>query len=255
MRAVPGIFASPHPANCVTLATRPASSFRRHWYPNDLLLYREKLDQGATRDCQVVVRLVEDIDFTAIEHLLPHQLEAPVHVRGKLVTPETREWDARDRGGLGQFLGDGIAGRFPHIGTIPMDTRVHRRPDICSSRCMGLRNTILRWLHGVADLFTYHQIPGYRRLTWLARKRLDVRVIGCALRSAGFWRAVFGLLVATVLAQSLSWHFDLQGAGRDVCRALPMIFFAPWLGAARKRHIVSMLRFRDASHRQQQSSV
>lgn len=120
---------------------------------------------------------------------------------------------------------------------------------------MGLKNYIISWLRGAVDLLTYDQIPGYRRLTWLARKRLDVRVIGCALRSAGFWRAAFGLVVATVLVKSLSWHFDLQGAGRDVCGALPIIFFAPWLGRARKRHIGTMLRFRDASHRQQQSSV
>jgi hypothetical protein len=120
---------------------------------------------------------------------------------------------------------------------------------------MCLRNYIIRWRHGVADLFTYHQVPGYRRLNWLAQKRLDFRVIGCALRSAGFWRAVLGLAVATVLAQWLSWRFDLEGAARDICRASPILLFAPWMAGARKRHIVSMLRFRDASHRHQPSSV
>lgn len=115
---------------------------------------------------------------------------------------------------------------------------------------MRLRNVATSWLDGCRYLAAYDKIPGYRRLPWLARKRLDHQAVAMLLRSPLFWRAVFAIGGANVAMHVLAWHLDLNGAARDLLRALPLLVAFPWLVFARRGFIEALLRNRDTAHRQ-----
>ena len=97
------------------------------------------------------------------------------------------------------------------------------------------------WLKGWSELSGYDDVPGYRGLSWTARKKLDHLALWRGLCSEGFWRALFIVIVFCMIARILTWHWDLSGWPRDLLRSVPIMLALPWLAAARKRHIQSLL--------------
>lgn len=115
---------------------------------------------------------------------------------------------------------------------------------------MSLRDLAADWFAGCRHLLSYDNIPGYRRLRWRERKRLDHAATFAILTSPSVWRGVFWVAVITVLMYVVTWRFDLVAAPRDLLRASPTLLSLPWLVSARRREIRTLLRFRDAPHRQ-----
>ncbi len=97
------------------------------------------------------------------------------------------------------------------------------------------------WLKGWSDLAGHNEIPGYRELPWLSRKKLDHRALWRGLCSEGFWRAAAIVLMGVTVAHILGWHWDLTDWRQDLLRVLPILLATPWLAAARKRHLRAML--------------
>jgi len=106
------------------------------------------------------------------------------------------------------------------------------------------------WLDHYSRLAAYDRVPGYRRLSWRERKRLDHAVVVMLICAPSFWRAVFWVGVMTVLMYVVSWQRDLVGAPRDLLRALPLISTFPALAAARRRNLRTLLHNRDGDHGQ-----
>ena len=100
---------------------------------------------------------------------------------------------------------------------------------------------IRTWFEAWAQIMSYDDIPGYSRLSWTARKKLDLKALCMAFCLASFWRAVFVVLAAVLLAHILSWRFDLIGWQRDLLRALPIVLAAPGVAAKRRRLIEGLL--------------
>jgi len=115
---------------------------------------------------------------------------------------------------------------------------------------MRLPSVARSWIGGCRCLAAYDNIPGYRRLRWLERKRLDCQAIAMLPRSRSFWRGVVWIGVANLAMHSLAWHLDLVGAARDLLRALPFLLVFPWLASARLACMRTLLRNRDLAHRQ-----
>jgi hypothetical protein len=97
------------------------------------------------------------------------------------------------------------------------------------------------WLAACRELTGYDGVPGYSRLRWRDRKRLDHLALWRGLRSSGFWRACIVVLNLCLVAQILCWQFDLAGWRHDLLKALPILLATPWLAAARKRHLRDLL--------------
>jgi len=114
---------------------------------------------------------------------------------------------------------------------------------------MTLRDAGRNWFAGCRSLWSYDNIPGYRRLSWPQRKRLDHLVALALLRTANFWRGAFAVAVAVVLAHVVAWRFDLDAAPRELLRACPILLSLPWLLAARRQKIREYLRIRELPHR------
>jgi hypothetical protein len=93
-----------------------------------------------------------------------------------------------------------------------------------------------------AEILNYEDIPGYSELSWAARKKLDHQALCAAVCSATFWRAVFVVLAAVLLAHILCWRFDLTGWQRDLLRAVPIVLVAPGFAAMRRRLIEKLLK-------------
>jgi len=114
-------------------------------------------------------------------------------------------------------------------------------------RCLAVpvlktQRRIIDWLKAWAEIVNYTEIPGYRRLSWPARKKLDHQALWLAVRSATFWRAALVVLAAVLLAHILTWRFDLIGWQRDLLRCLPIVLAAPGMAAMRRRLIEQLLR-------------
>lgn len=120
---------------------------------------------------------------------------------------------------------------------------------------MRLRDIIGGWLSGCRYLLTYDNLPGYGRLSWLDRKRVDIAAAFTLLRSREFQRGVFCVSVATVVAHLFTWRHDMHGAGRDLLRVAPILLSLPWIATARRNCVLSILRFRDLIHRQPESDM
>ena len=118
-----------------------------------------------------------------------------------------------------------------------------------------MRDIIAGWTSGCRYLLTYDNLPGYRRLSWLDRKRVDIVVVVTLLRSRAFLRGAFCIGVATVVAYIVTWRCDMYGAGRDLLRVAPILFSLPWIAMARRKYVASILRFRDLIHRQPQADM
>jgi hypothetical protein len=106
---------------------------------------------------------------------------------------------------------------------------------------MTYRNAIPNWLVAWREIAGYDDVPGYRQLPWLQRKKLDHVVLWRGFWSEGFWRAFFVVLTLVVLALIICWHWDLAGWRRDLLRCCPPLGAIPWLAAARKRHLRALL--------------
>ncbi len=115
---------------------------------------------------------------------------------------------------------------------------------------MSLRDLAADWVAGCRHLLIYDNIPGYRRLRWRERKRLDHAATVAIVTSSSFRRGAFGVAVATVLMYVVTWRFDLVAAPRDLLRMSPTLLSLPWLVSARRREIRALLRFRETPHRQ-----
>ena len=113
-----------------------------------------------------------------------------------------------------------------------------------------LRESALAWKDGCRHLLAYDNIPGYQRLSWIGRKRIDHQAAIAILFSPAFWRAAFLVGVMTMAMHVLTWHLDLTGAMRDLFRALPLLLSMPWVASARRKKVFALLDFRDRAHRQ-----
>jgi hypothetical protein len=100
---------------------------------------------------------------------------------------------------------------------------------------------IAAWFKAWPELSGYEDVPGYRDLPWLSRKKLDHLALWHGLRSESFWRAFFFIATFEIVAHILVWNWDLDDWPRDLLKSLPLILAMPWLAAARKRHIRNML--------------
>jgi hypothetical protein len=118
-----------------------------------------------------------------------------------------------------------------------------------------MRDIIASWVSGCRYLLTYDNLPGYRRLSWLDRKRVDIAAAFILFRSRAFLRGAFYTSVAMVVAYVVTWRYDMYGAGRDLLRVAPILLSLPWIATARRKHILSILRFRDLIHRQPQTDM
>jgi hypothetical protein len=98
------------------------------------------------------------------------------------------------------------------------------------------------WLTDCREILDYAEIPGYRELSWPARKALDHRALLKAVCSAQFWHIALVLVAASLLAHILTWRFDLIGWQRDLLRCSPFLFAAPGLAAMRRRLIRQLLQ-------------
>ena len=114
---------------------------------------------------------------------------------------------------------------------------------------MRLPHLLTSWLGGCRDLLTYDNLPGYRRLSWRARKRADARAAWAILTSRACLRYVLWVGAATLAMYVLTWRLDFAGAGRDLLRAMPGLLSLPWVASSRRRQIASTFRFRDSLHR------
>ncbi|MBT8440909.1 MAG: hypothetical protein KJO76_00880 [Gammaproteobacteria bacterium] len=112
-----------------------------------------------------------------------------------------------------------------------------------------MRDMIGDWLSGCRYLLTYDNLPGYRRLSWRDRKRVDIAATFTLLRSRTFLRGALCVAIAVAIAHILTWRYDMYGARRDLLRVAPILLSLPWLATARRKHVASTLRFRDLIHR------
>ena len=127
---------------------------------------------------------------------------------------------------------------------------------LLQNRVVGaVRKSTCTWKDGCRYLLTYDRIPGYTRMPWIERKRIDHQAACALLFTSAFRRAVFWVGVMTVLMHVLAWHLDLQGAMRDMLRASPLLFSFPWVASARRRKILALLSIRDKAHRQARSDA
>lgn len=107
------------------------------------------------------------------------------------------------------------------------------------------QKSIRNWIRAWGRVPKYRDIPGYRRMSWTARKKLDCRAVCLAVRTGDFWRAVFIVLAGVLLANILGWQFDLTGWRRDLIRCLPVVMAAPGTATLRRRLIVQLLKGRE----------
>jgi hypothetical protein len=114
---------------------------------------------------------------------------------------------------------------------------------------------IRSWLEGCRHLLTYDNFPGYRRLAWIERKRIDIAAATSLVCSKLFWRGAFWAAAATLLMHLLTWRYDLVGARRDMLRAIPLLVCLPLVAHARQKCVRMLLRFRDMPHRQSGDDV
>jgi hypothetical protein len=101
---------------------------------------------------------------------------------------------------------------------------------------------IITWLHACKDLFGYDDIPGYRRLHWLSRKKLDALALCRGVCKKGFWRAFSAVLFSDLLIHVSIWRHDLDGVSGDILRTLSPLLAMPWMAAARKRQLRALLK-------------
>ena len=114
------------------------------------------------------------------------------------------------------------------------------------SRCLSVpvlktAKRIRNWFKACGEIINYVDIPGYRRLSWPARKKLDHQALWMAVGSASFWCAALVVFAAILLAHILTWKFDLIGWQRDLLRCLPIVLAAPGMAAMRRRLIQQLL--------------
>ena len=115
---------------------------------------------------------------------------------------------------------------------------------------MEIPAAIQRWLDGCRCLLDYDRIPGYRRLSWFERKRLDIRFSLSLILSHSFWRGLFAVGVSSILVHVLIWRADIGPPYADLLRIAPILFPVPLIMSARRKKIVSLIRFRETAHRQ-----
>jgi len=122
------------------------------------------------------------------------------------------------------------------------DLRLSSGSGRCFTATVPQTTTWIRnWLKACGEISNYPDIPGYRGLSWAARKKLDHQALCMLVRRKSFWRATFVVLAAISLAHILTWRFDLIGWQRDVLRCLPIVLAAPWMAAMRRRLIQQLL--------------
>ena len=94
---------------------------------------------------------------------------------------------------------------------------------------------------GVRAFFFHRDIDGYRRLSFLQRKRLDMLAMRHGLATAGFWKAVLIVCALLLALETVLLTFDVQDWRADLARFLPLAIVAPWVAAARRRLITRLL--------------
>jgi hypothetical protein len=104
-----------------------------------------------------------------------------------------------------------------------------------------VQRAVLRWWVGWRHLCERRNIGGYHDLPPRRRLALDQRVAWMAVRTAGFWRAVFMLAVLVALARIAMWELDLEGWRRDALSTAATLPVVPWMARARRRHIRAIL--------------
>ena len=87
---------------------------------------------------------------------------------------------------------------------------------------MSLRILATNWVDGCRLLITYQDVPGYRRLSWYERKRLDHLVAAAIFCSKPFWHGAFALAVVVFGMHVVVWCNDLAGPVADVIRGVPV---------------------------------
>jgi hypothetical protein len=98
-----------------------------------------------------------------------------------------------------------------------------------------------RWANGWAGLGSRDELPEYAALGRFGRLRADVRSLLRAIATPGFLFAALVFTAALLATQIVAWRFDLTGSRRDGMLVLPALLVAPWVAAARRRHLASLL--------------
>ena len=87
--------------------------------------------------------------------------------------------------------------------------------------------------------------PGFSRLGWLLRKRLELAALLIGLRRPGTWRAALRLALALLLAQLLRGYWSLDGPAWQLAQCLLALAMLPAVARAR-RAILRLLLARRA---------
>jgi len=84
-------------------------------------------------------------------------------------------------------------------------------------------------------------LPGYARLSWPARKRLDLAVLLLGLRHRGTWRGVLLVAAGLALAHGLRGYWSLHGPGWQLGQCLVVLAALPAMARARRRMLRQLL--------------
>ena len=96
-------------------------------------------------------------------------------------------------------------------------------------------------MNNLRALLFHRDIDGYRELSFVQRKRLDLLSMHRGLTTAGFWKAVLILCALLLGLEIVLLAFDVQDWRARLARFLPLAVAAPWVSAARRRLIAGLL--------------
>lgn len=87
--------------------------------------------------------------------------------------------------------------------------------------------------------------PGFARLGWLARQRLELAALLLAVRRPCTWRAALLLVLALLLAQLLRGYWSLEAPAWQLAQCLPALAQLPAVARGRQA-ILRLLLLRAA---------
>ena len=100
----------------------------------------------------------------------------------------------------------------------------------------------MKMLDAYRDFFSHRGIEGYSDLPFWHRKTLDLRVIGIAIGTGGFWKGVLFIAVLALAIETAALRLDVRDWPLDFARMSLFLLIAPWIAGGRKRHLRALLR-------------
>ena len=101
---------------------------------------------------------------------------------------------------------------------------------------------IVNWLTGWREILEHDCVPGYRERARHQRLLLELRVLGHAFRTRGFWRLFVWYHVLCLAAMTGCWCWDLSGLRAALLQFMPGVVIFPWIANGRKRLMRHLLQ-------------